>query len=133
MWGDPTSVGIIPSAHVSFRARLLHVYVFPPILLRYISILRVVEWRSVHGRFLDCIDPGVARVSDEGGEVSQLLRKAGFYASDAQVHAAPRGPASWALVALLSCVRLEAYMRLLLRGEIREFFWGPPKNSQDHG
>ena len=55
MWGDPTSVGIIPSAHVSFRARLLHVYVFPPILLRYISILRVVEWRSVHGRFLDCM------------------------------------------------------------------------------
>ena len=47
----------------------------------YFHSSHVVEWRSVHGRFLDCIDPGVARVSGEGGEVfhsvaqeSQLTR-----------------------------------------------------------
>ena len=56
----------------------------------------------------------MARVSDVGGEVSQLLRKAGFYASGAQVHALTRGPASWEPGELLSCVWLEAYVRLLL-------------------
>ena len=85
---------------------------------------------GVHDEFLGLHDPGVARVSDEGGEVSGSPEKPASTSTDTQVRVLHMGPASWQPGALLSCVGPEALLSCVWAAfssvEIQEFFWGPP-------
>ena len=87
--------------------------------------------------FLGLHDPGVARVSDEGGEVSGSPEKPASTSTDTQVRVLHMGPASWQPGALLSCVGPEALLSCVWAAfssvEIQGIFQGLPQNSQDHG
>ena len=109
MWGDSDI-----RRHHSERARLTRAAAS---CFYFSANITPLYFHSSCGRVEECAwsflglhDPGVARVSDEGGEVSGSPEKPASTSTDTQVRVLHMGPASWQPGALLSCVGPEALL-----------------------